>query len=371
MQGLFRNPMADPYIVGISPGAALGAVLATVLGLSASFAGLSAVPLAAFAGGIWAALAVVMLARQGSRFPVADLLLVGLAVGAFAGAGYSFLILTLDDGRIASVLFWLLGSFSPADWGRVLAALPYLVVAVTGLMFMARDLDVFSLGEEDAGYLGLRVERLKMLCVAFAALAASAAVAVSGVIGFVGLIVPHVARLLVGPPPRPTCSPSRASGAPPSSFSPTPPPAALSPRPRSRSASSLPSAAHRSSSTYSAGAASVAPEITLAVQGVRVGYGADDKLHGVTLEVPKGSFLAVVGPNGSGKSTLLRTMARALKPRLGAVLLDDREVESWGRKSFAREVAVVSQEGPPGLRLHGLRDRRVGTNAAQREANPG
>ena len=199
MQGLFRNPMADPYIVGISPGAALGAVAATVLGLSASFAGLSAVPLAAFAGGLGAAVVVVALARQGGRFPVADLLLVGLAVGAFAGAGYSFLILTLDDGRIAGVLFWLLGSFSPSDWGRVLAALPYLVVAVAGLMFMARDLDVFSLGEEDAGYLGLRVERLKMLCVAFAALAASAAVSVSGVIGFVGLIVPHVARLLVGP----------------------------------------------------------------------------------------------------------------------------------------------------------------------------
>ena len=135
MQGLFRNPMADPYIVGISPGAALGAVLATVLGLSTSFAGLPAVPLAAFAGGLGAALAVVMLARRGGRFPVADLLLVGLAVGAFAGAGYSFLILTLDDGRIASVLFWLLGSFSPADWDRVLAALPYLVFALAGLLF--------------------------------------------------------------------------------------------------------------------------------------------------------------------------------------------------------------------------------------------
>lgn len=199
MQGIFRNPMADPYIVGISPGAALGAVVVTAFGLSASFLGLTAVPLAAFAGGLGAALAVVTLARRGGRFPVADLLLVGLAVGAFAGAGYSFLILTLDDGRIASVLFWLLGSFAPADWGRVLSALPYIVVAVTGLLFLARDLDVFSLGEEEAGYLGLRVERLKMLSIAFAALAASAAVAVSGVIGFVGLIVPHVARLLVGP----------------------------------------------------------------------------------------------------------------------------------------------------------------------------
>lgn len=199
MQGLFRNPMADPYIVGISPGAALGAVIVTAYGLSASFIGLSALPLAAFAGGLGAALAVVMLARRGGRFPVADLLLVGLAVGAFAGAIYSFLILTLDDARIAGVLFWLLGSFSPADWGRVLAVLPYLVLAAAGLLFMARDLDVFSLGEEEAGYLGLRVERLKMACIALAALAASAAVAVSGVIGFVGLIVPHVARLMVGP----------------------------------------------------------------------------------------------------------------------------------------------------------------------------
>lgn len=91
----------------------------------------------------------------------------------------------------------------------------------------------------------------------------------------------------------------------------------------------------------------MASEITLAVHNVRVGYGADDKLHGVTLEVPAGTFLAVVGPNGSGKSTLLRTMARALEPRLGTVLLDGREVGAWKPKSFAREVAVVSQEGSP------------------------
>jgi iron complex transport system ATP-binding protein len=89
------------------------------------------------------------------------------------------------------------------------------------------------------------------------------------------------------------------------------------------------------------------PKITLAVGDVRVGYGADDKLHGVTLEVPRGSFLAVVGPNGSGKSTLLRTMARALQPRLGNVMLDGREVGAWSPKAFAREVAVVSQEGSP------------------------
>jgi iron complex transport system permease protein len=200
MQGLFRNPMADPYVVGISPGAALGAVIATAFGISAAgFLGLSAVPLAAFLGGLGAALTVVTLARRGGRFPVADLLLVGLAVGAFAGAAYSFLLLRLDDGEIAGVLFWLLGSLAPANWGRVLAVLPYLVVATAGLLLLIRGLDVLSLGEEEAGYLGIRVDRLKLLAVALAALAASAAVAVSGVIGFVGLIVPHVARLFVGP----------------------------------------------------------------------------------------------------------------------------------------------------------------------------
>lgn len=199
MQGLFRNPMADPYIVGVSPGAALGAVAATVLGLSGGVLGVSAVPLAAFVGGIGAALVVVALARRGGRFPVADLLLIGLAVGAFAGAIYSFLILSLDDNRISSVLFWLLGSFAPADWSRVMAALPYFLVAAVGLLMLSRELDVFSLGEEEARYLGLRVERMKILAISLAALAASAAVAVSGVIGFVGLIVPHVARLMVGP----------------------------------------------------------------------------------------------------------------------------------------------------------------------------
>ncbi len=199
MQGLFRNPMADPYIVGVSPGAALGAVVAIATGVSAGFAGLSAVPIAAFLGGMGAAASVVALARRGGRFPVTDLLLVGLAVGAFAAAVYSFIILTLNPNKVSSVLFWLLGSLAPADWSRVVAALPYLVVATFGLLLLSRELDVFSLGEEQAGYLGIRVERLKLLAVAFAALAAAAAVAVSGVIGFVGLIVPHVARLFAGP----------------------------------------------------------------------------------------------------------------------------------------------------------------------------
>lgn len=199
MQGLFRNPMADPYLVGISPGAALGAIVAIVSGLSVSFLGVSTVPLAAFCGGMGAALAVVALARRGGRFPVADLLLVGIAVGAFAAAVYSFLLLTLSGEEISGVLFWLLGSLAPADWERVAAALPYLVLATAGLLLLSRELDVFSLGEEEAGYLGLRVERLKILVVAAVALAASAAVAVSGVIGFVGLIVPHIARLVVGP----------------------------------------------------------------------------------------------------------------------------------------------------------------------------
>ncbi|WP_273887873.1 FecCD family ABC transporter permease [Rubrobacter naiadicus] len=199
MQGLFRNPMADPYVVGVSPGAALGAVLAIASGASFGAAGLSAVPPAAFCGGLAAAFAVVGLSRRGGRFPIADLLLVGLAVGAFAAAVYSFVILTFADQRISSVLFWLLGSLAPADWRRVVDALPYLVVSSVGLLALSRRLDILSLGEEQATYLGVGVERVKLLAIGFAALGASAAVAVSGVIGFIGLIVPHVGRILAGP----------------------------------------------------------------------------------------------------------------------------------------------------------------------------
>lgn len=199
MQGVFRNPMADPYLVGVSPGAALGAVASTAFGISAGVLGISAMSLAAFAGGLGAAFVVVLLARRGGRFPVADLLLIGLAVGAFAGAAGSFLNLTLDNDRIVSMLYWLIGSLAPADWNRVVAAIPYLAVATAGLLLFARELDLFALGEEEAGYLGVRVERMKLVCVGLAALAASAAVAVSGVIGFVGLIVPHLVRLVVGP----------------------------------------------------------------------------------------------------------------------------------------------------------------------------
>ncbi len=114
----------------------------------------------------------------------------------------------------------------------------------------------------------------------------------------------------------------------------------------------------------------MAPEITLAVHDVRVGYGSDDKLHGVTLEVPTGSFLAVVGPNGSGKSTLLRTMARALEPRLGAVLLDGREVGNWNPKAFAREVAVVSQEGSPAFNYTAYEIVELGRTPHSHRMNP-
>jgi iron complex transport system permease protein len=199
MQGVFRNPMADPYIIGVSPGAALGAVIAVSSGVSVSFLGLSAVSLAAFAGALLASAVVMTLARRGGIFPVTDLLLIGIAVGAFASAVYSLLALALSDSRIAAVFYWLLGSLSAANWERVLTALPYLAVVTLVLLAAARQLDVYALGEEEAGYLGLRVERMKLVVVGTASLGAAAAVAVSGVIGFVGLIVPHLARLVVGP----------------------------------------------------------------------------------------------------------------------------------------------------------------------------
>lgn len=199
MQGVFRNPMADPYIVGVSPGAALGAVIAVSSGISVSFLGLSAISLFAFVGALAAAFVVITLARRGGGFPVTDLLLIGIAVGAFTSALYSLLAIALSDSRIAAVFYWLLGSLSAANWERVTASLPYLAVVVLVLLIFSRELDVYALGEEEAGFLGVRVERMKFIVIGAASLGAAAAVAVSGVIGFVGLIVPHLARLIVGP----------------------------------------------------------------------------------------------------------------------------------------------------------------------------
>lgn len=195
-QALLRNPLAEPYILGVSGGAAVGAVAAIVLGLTGSA---WVLPIAAFAGAILAIVAVLRIAASvGRALDTRVLLLAGVVVGAFFNA-VILLALTLADAEsFRSAIFWMMGSFSGATWrGSGVLAL-YLLPAMALLLALARSLNLMAIGEETAAYLGAPVERTKLLAFGTASLLAAAAVAVAGVIGFVGLIVPHVIRMLWG-----------------------------------------------------------------------------------------------------------------------------------------------------------------------------
>lgn len=193
-QGLLRNPMADPYVIGVSSGAALGATVAMSLG-----GGLARglVPVAAFGGALASIAAVYSLARSGGRVPLLNLLLAGIAVSSFLSALVSALmVFTHRDVR--PVLFWLMGGFGGRGWFHVLAAYPYMLAGGLVVLASARELNALLLGEDSARQLGVDVERAKLVLVGAASLATAAAVSVSGIIGFVGLVVPHITRLVVG-----------------------------------------------------------------------------------------------------------------------------------------------------------------------------
>ena len=197
-QGLFRNPLADPYIIGVSSGAALGASLAVVTGLSLGLAGFSAVPLLAYAGGLATIILVYHVSRQGDAVPVLMLLLAGIAVSAFLSALVSLFIYFAGE-RLHQVVFWMMGGLGAAKWGYVRIMIPYFLVGFGVIYYFARELNALLLGEETASYLGIEVEKLKKIFLAAASLLVAAAVSTSGIIGFVGLVVPHMVRLVAGP----------------------------------------------------------------------------------------------------------------------------------------------------------------------------
>jgi iron complex transport system permease protein len=196
-QGLFRNPLADPYLIGVASGAGLGAVAAMAWRWPAGLLSLIAVPAAAFVGALLTVLLVYRLARSGPAAPTATLILAGVAVGAFATALTTFIMLR-SEGELRRAIGWMLGGFALGGWGPVLAALPYVAAGLAVLIALGRPLNVLQFGDEQARQLGLDVERVRLVLIAAASLATAAAVAFSGIIGFVGLAVPHLVRLLWG-----------------------------------------------------------------------------------------------------------------------------------------------------------------------------
>ncbi|MXQ77917.1 iron chelate uptake ABC transporter family permease subunit [Rhodococcus rhodochrous] len=195
-QGVFRNPLADPYLLGVSSGAGLGATLAIVVGGAAGFAG---VPIAAFAGGLLAVGATYSLGRTvgGSRSEVV-IILAGVAVAAFANAIQTF-FMQLHDDTLRQVYSWMLGRLSTDGWSDVVVVLPYVVVTVAIIALHRRTLDVMAVGDVEAASLGINPARVRLLLVCVATLGTAAVVSASGLIGFVGIVVPHAVRLLVGP----------------------------------------------------------------------------------------------------------------------------------------------------------------------------
>ncbi|WP_242585659.1 iron ABC transporter permease [Streptomyces sp. MST-110588] len=197
MQGVFGNPLAEPGVIGISAGAAVGAVGAIALGLDAL--GNWTVTACAFAAGLLTVLIVYVLSRSGGRTEVLTLILTGIAVNAFAGALIGLCVFVADNAQLSQITFWQLGSLSQATWPRVLATLPCALAGLALAPSYARKLDLLALGERPARHLGVDVERLRGTLILIVALLTAAAVAVAGVITFLGLLVPHLLRMAAGP----------------------------------------------------------------------------------------------------------------------------------------------------------------------------
>jgi iron complex transport system permease protein len=211
MQAIFGNPLAEPGVVGVSSGAALGAALAIVTGVT--LAGAAGVALFAFVGGVAATLLVYATARANGRTEVVTLLLTGIAINAFAGAGLALMIFMADTASREQIIFWQLGSLNGTRWSEVT------VVAVLGVAGAAvafangRRYDLLALGERTASHLGVRVERLRILSIVVVAVLTGAAVAYVGIIAFVGLVVPHALRMVMGPGHRALLPASALGGA--------------------------------------------------------------------------------------------------------------------------------------------------------------
>lgn len=214
-QGLLRNPLADPYVVGSSGGAALGAVVGMMAGSAASWLGFGAAPAGAFLGALGATLLVVQLAGVGGRLPVVTVLLAGFALSTLLGYSVSLLIVLSDrmQLQVPQIYSWLLGGIAVVGWEKLRLIAPLILGAILLSQGVTRALNAFSLGEEGAARLGIEVERTKRLILALGSLLTAAAVSISGLIGFVGLFVPHVVRLVAGPDHRVLLPASALAGA--------------------------------------------------------------------------------------------------------------------------------------------------------------
>ena len=211
MQAIFGNPLAEPGVVGVSSGGALGASIAIVLGLTAL--GTATTAVFAFVGALLATLLVYLVSRANGRTEVVTLLLTGIAVNAFASAGLAFLLFIADSGSREQIVFWQLGSLNGSLWGEAVVVATVTAVGTAIAIVLGRRYDILALGERNASHLGINVEALRIGSIVLVALLTGVAVAFCGIIAFVGLVVPHVVRMAIGPAHRPLIVASAFGGA--------------------------------------------------------------------------------------------------------------------------------------------------------------
>ncbi|TVR18955.1 MAG: iron ABC transporter permease [Anaerolineaceae bacterium] len=208
IQGMFRNPLADPGLIGISAGSAFAAALVIVLGNTAALSplagsldeiGVPLRPIASFIGGVVTTLLIYRLATVNGRTSVPTMLLAGIALNALAGAGVGMLVAFADDSEIRDITFWQLGSLVDGSWERVETVVPFILISLVPMLWLSRPLNALLFGEIEAEHLGFNIQRTKQFIIVLAAVAVGTGVAVAGIVGFVGLVVPHLIRLLAGP----------------------------------------------------------------------------------------------------------------------------------------------------------------------------
>lgn len=197
-QGVLRNPLADPFTLGVSSGASVGAAVLIFFGLQYALIGVWTLPLVAFVTGVLTLWFVLALAREGRKIPTHSLILAGVVMQSFLGAVVSFLS-TMSKQTINEIIYWTMGSLALRGWSYTAILFPYFLLGLLVLWSQARSLNILALGERQAAHIGVRVDRLKLTVLGVGTLLTAGAVSVSGVIGFVGLVIPHMLRLIVGP----------------------------------------------------------------------------------------------------------------------------------------------------------------------------
>ncbi len=342
MQGLFRNPLADPGLLGISSGAALAVASWLVLPFSA--AGLIALympMLAAFIGSL-AVMVVIFILSRAEEGSLSRLLLVGIAINALCGALVGVLSWLSNDAQLRQLSLWGMGSLGQAEWPTLLVAATLIIPAALAVWWMASRLNLLQLGDEEAHYLGVNVQALQRWLLLCSAVLVAAAVAISGVIGFIGLVVPHLMRLWLGPDHRglipARCWPAR------SCFCwPTPWPAPWRRRRRYRSVCSPACWAPPGFCGWSFVGRTPDMVNEYGAQGLSLHLGKRQIIDNVSVALRGGEMTALIGPNGAGKSTLLRLLTGYLTPDSGTRHLAGKPLEAWSPEALSRRRAVMLQ----------------------------